>query len=328
MKHVDPVATGPWLWALAVIAAAVLVAPACGDGGGSPEAGRLRAPIGPGAPGWVRQDDASPVVARVGPVEITLAELQRRVDAEAPGASPAEVLDRLIAWEVLAQEAARRGFVQDHEVRTESRRAMVRVLLEESFEPDTTTDKVPAETLEEAFRSNYWYFNNPDTVSASHLLFKVKKRAPEETWEARRREAEQARSRLVAVPLKDKEDFRQRSEALASDHADLNLADLGAFAHKGRFVKPFSDAAFALGDGELSQPVRTQYGWHLIYRYAFKPARSVTMDDVRDEVMERVWPEWRRYRFYRYLEEAKSRARIETFPNRLETLDATQPSPQ
>lgn len=312
----------------ALCVAGVFTCFACGGGGPSATATTGLLPVNPGEPGWSRGDPSSPVVARVGATQITLAELQRLVDAEPVGADPAAVLALAIDAEVLAQEAARRGFNANPDVLDEGRRAMVRQLLVEGFEPESTQEKIPASTVADAYQRNYWHFNNPDAVGCSHVLFKVKQDAAPEVWEAREREALQVRASFIDPPLRDKADFAERVEALGGTHEDLNFADVGLFPREGRFVEPFAAAAFALQrDGDLSAPVRTRYGWHLIYRYEFKPARSTTFEDVRDEVVQKVWPEWREYRFFKFLEATKAEARIESFPERLSVLTATRKGP-
>ncbi len=83
-------------------------------------------------------------------------------------------------------------------------------------------------------------------VRASHILVKTEEEAKE-----------------LYNEIKNGEDFAKIAAAKSLCPSGQNGGDLGFFG-KGMMVKPFEDAAFALEVGEISQPVETQFGWHLI----------------------------------------------------------------
>ncbi len=86
----------------------------------------------------------------------------------------------------------------------------------------------------------------PSQVKASHILVKTEEEA-----------------KKLYDEIKAGKDFAEAATEFSSCPSGLNGGDLGFFP-KGVMVKPFEDAAFSLPVGELSQPVQTQFGWHLI----------------------------------------------------------------
>ena len=86
--------------------------------------------------------------------------------------------------------------------------------------------------------------------------------------------AEEIRASHILVKTKDEADKLYEEIKAGKDFAEVAAevsmcpsgqagGDLGYFG-KGMMVKPYEDAAFALEKGELSKPVETQFGWHLI----------------------------------------------------------------
>jgi len=86
----------------------------------------------------------------------------------------------------------------------------------------------------------------PTQVKASHILVKTEDEA-----------------KNLYEEIKNGKDFAQAAMEYSSCPSSRNGGDLGFFP-KGVMVKPFEDAAFSLPVGEVSQPVQTQFGWHLI----------------------------------------------------------------
>ena len=83
-------------------------------------------------------------------------------------------------------------------------------------------------------------------VRASHILVKT----------------EDEINKLVEK-LADGADFAELAQEYSLCPSGRQGGDLGFFG-KGMMVKPFEDAAFALEVGEVSAPVETQFGWHLV----------------------------------------------------------------
>lgn len=66
--------------------------------------------------------------------------------------------------------------------------------------------------------------------------------------------------------LSEGKTFEELAKAFSKCPSGKRGGDLGEFG-RGRMVKSFEDAAFELNPGEVSKPVRTQFGYHLIQRY-------------------------------------------------------------
>lgn len=128
------------------------------------------------------------------------------------------------------------------------------------FDPADFKGKVEVtdEDTRRYYDANPDEFYTPKTVEARHILIKVDPQADEQTVEA-------ARQRALAVlkQARDGKDFAELAKKFSEGPTAKNGGALGAF-RKEAMVKPFADQAFAMEAGQISDPVRTQFGWHII----------------------------------------------------------------
>ncbi|QXL85881.1 peptidyl-prolyl cis-trans isomerase [Comamonas sp. NLF-1-9] len=135
----------------------------------------------------------------------------------------------------------------------------------------------PTDALEKAARAAYQAererFQAPERTHARHILVRGTD------------EAAHQRARQLLEELKAGADFsRLAKENSADPGSAAKGGDLGFF-ERGKMVAPFEKALDALQQpGELSEPVLTQFGWHIIRLEKRVPAMARSYDEVRDEL--------------------------------------------
>jgi len=130
--------------------------------------------------------------------------------------------------------------------------------------------------IEKFYAENAARFDQKKKVRVRHVLAKV---SPGGDEASARKKIEDARARL------DKgEDFGKVAQALSEDDATKGRGgDLG-FVSEGLFDEAFAAAALALEPGQVSAPVRSQSGWHLVKAEQVVPGKKVSLDEARETI--------------------------------------------
>ena len=146
------------------------------------------------------------------------------------------------------------------------------------FNPDTfkSAVKFDNDELLDYYETNRNEFYTPKTVEASHILIKAAKDADAIS-------VEKAKKRALEIMKMAREgkDFAELAKKFSEGPTRFKGGSLGAF-RKDAMVKPFSDKAFSMKPGQISEPVRTSFGWHIIkvdkineeFTTAFNQAKS------------------------------------------------------
>jgi len=140
--------------------------------------------------------------------------------------------------------------------------------------------EVTDEEAKKFYEENKTEFQQPETVKASHILFRVNKDDSEEVVNQKLKEAKAAEGRA-----KKGEDFAALAKELSEEPgAKESGGDLGFFP-KDRMVPEFAEVAFIQKVGDISDPVRTQFGWHVIKVTDKKAAGTLPYDEVKEQLI-------------------------------------------
>lgn len=152
------------------------------------------------------------------------------------------------------------------------------------FSPDEYRSKVTIsdEELLEYYNENQEAFKTPQTVEARHILFRVDENA---TPEAVKKIQERALDILKLA--KEGKDFAELAKQYSEGPTRDNGGYLGSF-RKEAMVKPFADMAFSMKAGEISEPVRTRFGWHIIKVEKVNEASVLSFDEAKERIKKKL----------------------------------------
>lgn len=136
---------------------------------------------------------------------------------------------------------------------------------------------ITEEELRAAYDERLSSYIEEEKIHARHILIRVPANAPES--EVKKAEEE---IKALEARIRGGEDFAEVAKS-GQDGTASQGGDLGWFT-AGQMVPEFSKAAFALKDGEVSAPVRTQFGFHLIKKEGHQDAVTHSFEEVKDSL--------------------------------------------
>lgn len=145
-------------------------------------------------------------------------------------------------------------------------------------------EKSHAKEISEDYEGNRFLYQKPEEVRARHILIKVEKDAPQATKDEAKKKIEEIRKEIESGM-----DFAVAAKQYSEDEGTKESGgDLG-FNPRTAWVPAFAAAAFAAKAGELTQPVLSPFGYHLIRVEEKKPATSRELKEVQPEIARKLY---------------------------------------
>jgi peptidyl-prolyl cis-trans isomerase C len=222
--------------------------------------------------GVARAADEDPVVARVNGVDIRQSDLafaEEEIGGNMPTIPPEQKRDYLVNYLVdvivLSQAAEKQKLGDRPDVKRrlafDHNRLLMESLLQDSGK-SALSDEAERKVYDEAVKQ----VKNEEEVHARHILVPTEDEA-----------------KAILAQLKGGADFATLAKEKSKDPGAAEGGDLGYFT-KEQMVPEFSEVAFKLGKGQLSDPVKTQFGWHIIKVEDKRTRPTPTFEQVKPQI--------------------------------------------
>ena len=201
----------------------------------------------------------------------------------------AQIKEEVIAREIFMQEAAKRGLDATEDYRGQVELARQTILIRELFADFQKTNPVTDADIKAEY-DKFVAANGGKEYRARHILVET-----------------QAQADAILASLKKGGKFEDIAKKQSKDPGSgANGGDLD-WAAPGNYVKEFSDAMVALNKGQVSAPVQSQFGFHIIRLDDVREAQLPALADVKPQIVQQMTQQ----RMAAFQQELRAKAKVE-----------------
>ena len=218
------------------------------------------------------------ILARVGTLTVTEADLAAMLQALGPRGEQYNnpegrraLTEELVAQKLFLLDAQKNLLEAEKAFQEQLKRAKEQLLTEYAIRKTIERADVKEEEIQAFYNENLDKFTQGETVNASHILVETEEEAAKIAADikAGTLTVEEAAAKYSSCPSKD---------------AGGNLGEFG----RGQMVPEFEEAAFALEVGVVSDPVKTQFGYHIIRTNAKGEAKPISYNEARESIQRKL----------------------------------------
>ena len=241
--------------------------------------------------GLAAAKEGEEILAEVGPYKLTRAEFEAKLETAPPQIKmilahqpqlKKALVERWVEISLFSLAAKDAGLEKDPEVKARLDEVTKQILAQAYLEKKLLNQqRVSEEEVKAYYEKHREKYQEPRAVRARHILIEVPQGATPEQEKEALKKAQRLRERILKG-----EDFAKLAQKYSADPGTKEKGGELGFFTQGQMVKEFEEAAFRLKPGEISEPVRTPFGYHLIQVEEVKEAKQRSFAEVKDRVRE------------------------------------------
>lgn len=222
-----------------------------------------------------------------------------------------EMLDTMVIRELILQKAAKDGIDKGPEFADKLQELKKRLIVETFLKKKVETDaQVSDADLKKFYDQNIEKFKTGDQIRASHILVKTEQEAKD-----------------IQAQIKAGAKFEDLAKKYSVDSSSAKGGDLGWFG-KGSMVPAFEKAALALKEGQVSDIVKSDFGYHIIKLTGKRTAGTRPFDEVKAQIKAAIMPSKQQEIFLKIKDELKKSAKITVKDDVLNAMDTKKSADQ